>query len=160
MFPTTCVEVVPVRPSTQAPLAVFFHRGLFFHWSRSVKITWRDVKSPLSPLLGEYIHIQCKNIGLLHFDLFFHRTRPVKITWGDVKSPLYFPTMGKELLFSLELRIFSAPVQWQRTQICCYTGHQCKNSFCTRCYYTGRENILVSSVTTLFLHWLRELSWL
>jgi hypothetical protein len=35
----------------------------------------------------------------------------VKITWGDVKSPLYFPTKGKELLFSLELRIFSAPVQ-------------------------------------------------
>jgi hypothetical protein len=31
-----------------------------------------------------------------------------------------------------------------------------KNSFCARCYYTGRENILVSSVTTLFLHWLRE----
>ena len=97
---------------------------------------------------------------LLHNDLFFHGTRSVKITWGDVKSPLYFPIKGKELLFSLELRIFSAPVQSQRTQICCYTGHQCNNSFCTRCYYTGRENILATSVTTLFLHSMRESSLL
>ena len=107
---------------------LLLHRGRLFHWSRSVKITRGDVKSPLySPLLGkmvffsEYSRCQWKNNPLnfvfsLKLRIFSIPVKKTKLSalffhWSWEYSRLQWKNKIKRVVFSLELRIFSVPVK-------------------------------------------------